>query len=131
MLDLYPDLPFFGSYTALVTRSHLQARLMRPRLKSWWTGRLSKAHTGLFRLAQQVSLPTLSHEEHDRVVEMCVKTANGRVPVIAGAGSNSTAEAVCLSRHAEAVGADAVLIVSLIMQQAYPGWPEGAFFVCR
>ena len=84
---------------------------MRPRLKSWWTGRLSKAHTGLFRLAQQVS-PTLSHEEHDRVVEMCVKTANGRVPVIAGAGSNSTAEAVRLSRHAEAVGADAVLIVS-------------------
>ena len=56
--------------------------------------------------------PTLSHEEHDLVVELCVKQAAGRVPVIAGAGSNSTAEAVRLARHAAAAGASAVLIVS-------------------
>ena len=55
---------------------------------------------------------TLSHDEHRRVVELCVTTAAGRVPVIAGAGSNSTAEAIELTRHAKAVGADAVLMVT-------------------
>ncbi|HLI66383.1 MAG TPA: 4-hydroxy-tetrahydrodipicolinate synthase [Caulobacteraceae bacterium] len=55
---------------------------------------------------------TLSHDEHRRVVELCVKTAAGRVPVIAGAGSNSTAEAIELARHAKAVGADAALMVT-------------------
>jgi 4-hydroxy-tetrahydrodipicolinate synthase len=56
--------------------------------------------------------PTLSHEEHMWVIEMCVREANGRVPVIAGAGSNSTAEALMLTRHAKEVGADAVLSVT-------------------
>src|SRR3984957_2379336 len=55
---------------------------------------------------------TLSHDEHRRVVELCVKTAGGRVPVIAGAGSNSTAEDIELTRHAKAVGAEAVLLVT-------------------
>jgi 4-hydroxy-tetrahydrodipicolinate synthase len=55
---------------------------------------------------------TLSHDEHRRVVELCIKTAAGRVPVIAGAGSNSTEEAIELTRHAKAVGADAVLMVT-------------------
>jgi 4-hydroxy-tetrahydrodipicolinate synthase len=55
---------------------------------------------------------TLSHEEHRRVVELCVATAKGRVPVIAGAGSNSTDEAIELTRHAKMVGADAALIVT-------------------
>ena len=55
---------------------------------------------------------TLSHDEHNRVTELCVKTAAGRVPVIAGAGSNSTAEAIELARHAKAAGADAVLAVT-------------------
>jgi 4-hydroxy-tetrahydrodipicolinate synthase len=55
---------------------------------------------------------TLSHEEHRRVVELCVRTARGRVPVIAGAGSNSTEEAIELVRHAKTVGADAALVVT-------------------
>ena len=55
---------------------------------------------------------TLSHEEHRRVVEICVATAAGRVPVIAGAGSNSTEEAIALVRHAKTVGADAALVVT-------------------
>jgi len=55
---------------------------------------------------------TLSHEEHRRVVELCVQTARGRVPVIAGAGSNSTQEAIELTQHAKSVGADAVLIAT-------------------
>ena len=56
--------------------------------------------------------PTLSHEEHMRVVEICVEEARGRVPVIAGAGSNSTDEAISLTKHAKKVGADAVLSVT-------------------
>jgi 4-hydroxy-tetrahydrodipicolinate synthase len=56
--------------------------------------------------------PTLSHDEHKKAVEWCIDEADGRVPVIAGSGSNSTAEAVELSRHAEKAGADAVLIVT-------------------
>jgi 4-hydroxy-tetrahydrodipicolinate synthase len=56
--------------------------------------------------------PTLSHDEHDRVVEFTVETVNGRVPVIAGTGSNCTAEAVRLTQHAKAAGADACLSVN-------------------
>jgi 4-hydroxy-tetrahydrodipicolinate synthase len=56
--------------------------------------------------------PTLSHAEHRRVVELCVKAAAGRIPVIAGAGSNSTAESLELLAHAKAVGADAALVVT-------------------
>ncbi|MEX2297397.1 MAG: 4-hydroxy-tetrahydrodipicolinate synthase, partial [Dongiaceae bacterium] len=55
--------------------------------------------------------PTLSHAEHMRVVELCVAAANGRVPVVAGTGSNSTAEAILLTRHAKEAGADGALIV--------------------
>src|SRR5580698_9492129 len=55
---------------------------------------------------------TLSHEEHRRVVELCVATAAGRVPVIAGTGSNSTAEAIELTQHAKDIGADAALSVT-------------------
>ncbi len=55
---------------------------------------------------------TLSHDEHRRVVELCVQTVKGRVPVIAGAGSNSTEEAIELAKHGKAVGADAVLVVT-------------------
>jgi len=56
--------------------------------------------------------PTLSHAEHKQVVEWCVAQAKGRIPVIAGAGSNSTKEAIELSQHAEKSGADAVLVVT-------------------
>ncbi len=55
---------------------------------------------------------TLSHDEHRRVIELCVKTAGGRVPVIAGTGSNATDEAIELTRHAKAIGCDGALIVT-------------------
>lgn len=55
---------------------------------------------------------TMSHEEHHRVVELCVEAANGRVPVIAGAGSNCTREAISLAQHAQKSGANAVLVVT-------------------
>ena len=56
--------------------------------------------------------PTLSHEEHKKVIKIAVKESNGKIPVIAGTGSNSTAEAVELSKHAEKSGADALLVVT-------------------
>lgn len=56
--------------------------------------------------------PTLTHDEHKRMVELCVKTVAKRVPVVAGAGSNNTAEAIDLAKHAESVGADGVLVVT-------------------
>jgi 4-hydroxy-tetrahydrodipicolinate synthase len=67
---------------------------------------------GLVPVGTTGETATLSHEEHRRVVELCVATAKGRVPVIAGAGSNSTAEAIELVRHAKSVGADAALVVT-------------------
>jgi 4-hydroxy-tetrahydrodipicolinate synthase len=67
---------------------------------------------GLVPVGTTGETATLSHAEHRRVVELCVKTAAGRVPVIAGAGSNSTEEAVDLARFAKMVGADACLVVS-------------------
>jgi 4-hydroxy-tetrahydrodipicolinate synthase len=56
--------------------------------------------------------PTLSHKEHEKVIELCIKEAKGKIPVIAGTGSNSTEEAVALTKHAEKVGADGALIVT-------------------
>tara|TARA_B100002052_G_scaffold85957_1_gene78978 strand:+ start:1044 stop:1931 length:888 start_codon:yes stop_codon:yes gene_type:complete len=56
--------------------------------------------------------PTLSHVEHEKVIELCIKEANGRIPVIAGTGSNSTEEAIALTKHAEKAGADGALVVT-------------------
>jgi len=56
--------------------------------------------------------PTLSHKEHEKVIELCIKEAKGKIPVIAGTGSNSTEEAVALTKHAEKAGADGVLVVT-------------------
>ena len=67
---------------------------------------------GLVPVGTTGETATLSHDEHRRVVELCVKTAAGRVPVVAGAGSNSTKEAIELVRHAKQVGADAALVVT-------------------
>jgi 4-hydroxy-tetrahydrodipicolinate synthase len=79
------------------------------RLVSW---QIAEGSHGLVPCGTTGESPTLSHEEHMNVVEICVEEANGRVPVIAGAGSNSTAEAIALTRHAKLVGADAVLSVT-------------------
>ena len=67
---------------------------------------------GLVPVGTTGETSTLSHEEHRRVVQLCVETARGRVPVVAGAGSNATAEAIELTRHAKEVGADAALVVT-------------------
>jgi 4-hydroxy-tetrahydrodipicolinate synthase len=73
---------------------------------------ISEGSHGLVPVGTTGESPTLTHEEHEAVVEFVVKAAAGRVPVIAGAGSNNTFEAIRLLRHAEAVGADAALVVT-------------------
>ena len=110
--SLYPHLPFSGSCTALITPFDNAGAFDEAAFEKLVDWQISEGTHGLVPVGTTGESPTLSHEEHDRVVEICVKTAAGRVPVIAGAGSNSTAEAVRLSKHAEAVGVDAVLIVS-------------------
>ncbi len=73
---------------------------------------LSQGTHGLVPCGTTGESPTLSHDEHRRVIEMCVHAAGGRVPVIAGTGSNSTEEAIALTRHAKQAGADAALVVT-------------------
>jgi 4-hydroxy-tetrahydrodipicolinate synthase len=102
---------FRGSFTALVTpfkNGGLDEKAFRD-LVDW---QISEGTNGLVPVGTTGESPTLSHEEHKRVVEWCIDQADGRVPVIAGAGSNSTAEAIDFSKHAEKAGADAVLIVT-------------------
>lgn len=112
MSDLFPHLPFSGSNTALLTPFSQDGALDEGAFEKLVDWQITQGTHGLVPVGTTGESPTLSHEEHERVVELCVKTTAGRVPVIAGAGSNSTEEAVRLSLYAEAVGANAVLIVS-------------------
>lgn len=100
-----------GSVPALITPmkgGELDERAFRS-LVAW---QIAEGSHGLVPCGTTGESPTLSHEERKRVIQLCVEEANGRVPVIAGAGSNSTAEALALTKHAKAVGADAVLSVT-------------------
>ena len=102
---------FRGSFTALVTpfnNGSVDEKAFRG-LVDW---QITEGTNGLVPVGTTGESPTLSHEEHRDVVEWCVDEARGRVPVVAGAGSNSTKEAVDLARHAEKAGADAVLVVT-------------------
>jgi 4-hydroxy-tetrahydrodipicolinate synthase len=102
---------FRGSFTALVTpfkNGGVDQEAFR-NLVEW---QIAEGTNGLVPVGTTGESPTLSHDEHNKVVEWCVDQADGRVPVVAGAGSNSTREAVELSRHAEKAGADAVLVVT-------------------
>ncbi|MGH7041638.1 MAG: 4-hydroxy-tetrahydrodipicolinate synthase [Acetobacteraceae bacterium] len=102
---------FRGSFTALVTpfkNGGLDEKAFRD-LVDW---QIEEGTNGLVPVGTTGESPTLSHDEHKLVVEWCVDQTRGRVPVIAGAGSNSTKEAIELSRHAEKAGADAVLVVT-------------------
>jgi 4-hydroxy-tetrahydrodipicolinate synthase len=102
---------FRGSFTALVTpfkNGGLDESAFR-QLVEW---QISEGTEGLVPVGTTGESPTLSHDEHHKVVEWCVDQAKGRVPVIAGAGSNSTTEAIDLAKHAEKAGANAVLVVT-------------------
>jgi 4-hydroxy-tetrahydrodipicolinate synthase len=100
-----------GSITALITpfKDGAVDEAAFRRLVEW---QIAEGTHGLVPVGTTGESPTLSHEEHKRVVELCVETAAGRIPVIAGAGSNSTAEAVEFTVFAKEIGADAVLSVT-------------------
>ena len=73
---------------------------------------LENGTNGLVPAGTTGESPTLSHKEHEKVIELCIKEAKGKIPVIAGTGSNSTIEAISLTKHAEEAGADGALIVT-------------------
>jgi 4-hydroxy-tetrahydrodipicolinate synthase len=100
-----------GSMTALVTPFR-DGAFDEETFRAHVAWQIENGTNGLVPVGTTGESPTLSHAEHKRVVESCVAEARGRAPVIAGAGSNSTDEAIDFARHAEQAGADAVLVVT-------------------
>ncbi len=102
---------FKGSFTALIT-PFTESGINEAGFQSFVDWQIGEGVDGIVPVGTTGESPTLSWDEHKRVTELSVEVAKGRVPVIAGAGSNSTAEAVDFARHAHAVGADAILVVT-------------------
>ncbi|OWJ79965.1 MULTISPECIES: 4-hydroxy-tetrahydrodipicolinate synthase [Haematobacter] len=102
---------FKGSLPALVT-PFKDGKLDLATLESLVEWHIAEGSSGLVPVGTTGESPTVTHEEHGRVIEEVVRVARGRVPVIAGAGSNATAEGIDLIRHAEAAGATAALVVT-------------------
>ena len=103
--------PFQGSITALITpfkNGEVDAKAFQ-RLVEW---QIDQGTHGLVPVGTTGESPTLTHEEHKQVIELCIEAASGRVPVIAGTGSNSTSEAVSLTVEAEKMGCDGALLVA-------------------
>lgn len=103
---------FRGSIPALVTPFTSDGAFDEKAYRDFIEWQIDEGSHGLVPVGTTGESPTLSHDEHKRVVEVTVEVARGRVPVIAGAGSNNTAEAIDLAQHAEKAGADAVLVVT-------------------
>ncbi|MSO75087.1 MAG: 4-hydroxy-tetrahydrodipicolinate synthase [Alphaproteobacteria bacterium] len=101
---------FKGYFTALITPFR-QGKVDEAAYRALIDWQIAEGIGGLVPCGTTGESPTLSHDEHHRVVEICIEQAKGRVPVIAGAGSNSTAEAVEFTRHAKKAGATAALHV--------------------
>jgi 4-hydroxy-tetrahydrodipicolinate synthase len=102
---------FRGSITALVTPMR-DGRFDEEAFRGFVDWQISEGTHGLVPVGTTGESPTLSHDEHKRVVQVCIEVAGGRVPVIAGAGSNNTTEAIELARFAENAGADGLLVVT-------------------
>lgn len=103
--------PFQGSITALIT-PFKDGSVDEHAFRKFVEWQIDQGTHGLVPCGTTGESPTLDHDEHRRVIELCIEAAGGRVPVIAGTGSNSTAEAVELTRHAKAAGADGALVVT-------------------
>ncbi len=101
-----------GVYTALITPFTKEGAFDEAAFRDLIEFQIASSVNGLVPCGTTGESPTLSHEEHDRVIQLTVEVAAGRVPVIAGTGSNATSEAIQLSRHAEQSGVDAVLLVN-------------------
>ena len=103
---------FNGSIPALVTPFTAAGLIDEDSFAAHVAWQIGEGSSGLVPVGTTGESPTLSHAEHKRVVELCIEVAAKRVPVMAGAGSNNTREAIELAQHAEKVGADAVLVVT-------------------
>lgn len=102
---------FHGSIVALLT-PFKGGKVDEAAFQSFVEWQVAQGTHGLVPCGTTGESPTLSHDEHNRVVELCIEAAGGKVPVMAGAGSNSTAEAIALTRHAKKAGAQAALVVT-------------------
>lgn len=102
---------FKGSITALIT-PFLNGKVNEKAFQDLVAWQIAEGTHGVVPCGTTGESPTLSHDEHHRVVELCLEVAKGKVPVIAGTGSNSTDEAIALTRHAKKAGADAALVVA-------------------
>ena len=103
---------FKGSLVALITPMRDDGSVDEKAYAELADWQIKEGTQGLIPVGTTGESPTLSHQEHRRVVEIAIEVAHGRVPVIAGAGSNSTEEAIALTRHAKEAGADAALVVT-------------------
>ena len=103
---------FRGSFTALVTPFQRDGGFDEKAFKAFVEWQIAEGSSGVVPVGTTGESPTLSHDEHRQVVKACIDVAKGKVPVIAGAGSNNTVEAVELARFAQGAGADAVLVVT-------------------
>ena len=103
---------FKGSLVALITPMRPDGSMDEEAYARFVDWQIREGSEGVVPVGTTGESPTLSHKEHERAVEIAVEVAKGRVPVIAGAGSNSTEEAISLTRHAKAAGATAALIVT-------------------
>ncbi len=102
---------FKGSFVALIT-PFKDGKVDETAFRSFIEWQIKEGSDGLVPCGTTGESPTLSHEEHQKVTEICIEVTDGRIPVIAGAGSNSTEEAISLAQHAKTAGADAVLVVT-------------------
>jgi 4-hydroxy-tetrahydrodipicolinate synthase len=103
---------FKGSLVALITPMRTDGSVDEKAFAAFVDWQIKEGTHGVVPVGTTGESPTLSHSEHRRVVEIAIEVAAGRVPVIAGAGSNSTEEAIALTRHAKEAGADAALVVT-------------------
>ncbi|HSU04648.1 MAG TPA: 4-hydroxy-tetrahydrodipicolinate synthase [Acetobacteraceae bacterium] len=103
---------FKGSLVALITPMRADGSIDEKAYADFVDWQINEGTNAIVPVGTTGESPTLSHDEHKRVVEIAIDVARGRVPVIAGTGSNSTAEAIELTRHAKKAGADAALIVT-------------------
>ncbi len=100
-----------GAYTALVTPFH-QGKVDEEKYRALIEWQIQEGIDGLVPCGTTGESATLSHDEHEQVIEICIDQARGRVPVLAGAGSNNTAEAINLTRFAKNVGASGALLIT-------------------
>ncbi len=103
---------FRGSIVAIVTPFNKDGSIDFNSLEQLVEWHIESGTNGILPCGTTGESPTLSHEEHDLVVESVVKFVNNKIPVLAGAGSNSTAEALRLTKHAEDIGADGALVIT-------------------